>query len=124
MTPNKNPQEILSKSSLHIERDRLIKVKNRTVKCISKKETECQYRVKAVFEKYHNKWLPSLKTKKEWKGVVGSRKYKVLVKIVEDHKGSYKQICCVDSLDPRWGMGLVYFVLDASLIIELGPLLA
>ena len=83
MTPNKPPKETSSKISLHIERYQLIKVKHRTEKFLIKIETESHFRVKAFFERYNNKLWPRLTPKKEWKGVVGSGEYKVLVQMIE-----------------------------------------
>ena len=88
-----------------------------------KKEMVFSYRVKAVFEKYYNKWWPSVTQKREWKKSVPKGTYKVLVQMVEEQMGSYKEVCCIDGPDPRWKMGLVYGVVDASLIEEVGPLL-
>ena len=103
--------------------DWLVKAKHRTGKVRSKKETEFHYIVKEFKNKYNNKLFPRLTHRKECKGVVGSGKDKVLVQMFEYHKGSYKEIRCVDCPNPIWNMGLVYCVEYASLIIEVGPLL-
>ena len=47
-----------------------------------------------------------------------------MVQMVDKHKGLYKEIRCVYSLDPIWDMGLVYGALDAFLIPEVGPLIS
>ena len=83
MTHKKNPKENASKTRLYVVMDRLIKVKHRTGKFLIKIETEFHFRVKAFFERYNKKLWPRLTPKKEWKGVVGSGEYKVLVQMIE-----------------------------------------
>ena len=67
-----------------------------------KKEMIFYHRFKLVFYKYYNKWCPRLTPRKKWSGSVGHGSYKILVKIVEENKGSYKEICCIFGPDPRW----------------------
>ena len=56
------------------------------------------------------------------KGVVGSGTYKNMIQMVDEHKGLYKEVHCVDSPYPRKYMGLVYSAVYLLLITEVGPL--
>ena len=49
--------------------------------------------------------------------------YKVLVKMVKEHMGSCNELCCTEGTYSIWKMGLLYCIVDASLITEMGPLL-
>ena len=73
----------------------MVKVKHTIGKGKRKKEIKFHYRVKSVIGN-KNKKLPNLTTRKKWSDSVGRESYKILVQMVEEHKGSYKEICCID----------------------------
>ena len=45
-----------------------------------------------------------------------------MLQIIEENKVTYELVRCIDILDYIWEMFLAYFVVDASIFKEVGPL--